>query len=57
MCTLGTYCVNVTMFTKPSKYEEYKGEYIFLLDRSYSMDGNRIEKAKQSLILFLKSLP
>ncbi|CAD8213153.1 unnamed protein product [Paramecium pentaurelia] len=34
-----------------------KGCYIFFIDRSGSMEGIRIEKAKQSLILFLKSLP
>jgi hypothetical protein len=34
-----------------------KGDYAFLLDRSVSMGGKRIEKAKEALILFLKSLP
>ncbi|CAI2379149.1 unnamed protein product [Moneuplotes crassus] len=42
--------------------EEFEGdmepaEFIFLLDRSYSMTGRPMETAKSSLILFLHSLP
>lgn len=33
------------------------GEFIYILDRSGSMAGTRLEMAKQSALLFLKSLP
>lgn len=34
-----------------------KGEFVFLLDRSGSMSGGRMNMAKEALSLFLKSLP
>lgn len=59
-CTAGKKCATVTFQvpgSQKSKFDDYKGEYIFLLDRSGSMNGNRIEQANQALILFLMSLP
>jgi hypothetical protein len=49
ICTVGTECINLTFFPpkgKKSNFEKYKGEYIFVLDRSGSMDGARIEQVK-----------
>ncbi|XP_035683551.1 LOW QUALITY PROTEIN: von Willebrand factor A domain-containing protein 5A-like [Branchiostoma floridae] len=33
------------------------GEFIFILDRSGSMSGNKIKNARETVLLFLKSLP
>ena len=37
--------------------DDFKGNFLFVLDRSGSMSGGRINMAKQSLFYFLKSLP
>jgi len=47
---------------KPSKSNKiksqyFKGEYVFFLDISASMSGSRIQVAKNTLKIFLKSLP
>ena len=37
--------------------KDFSGNFMFIVDRSGSMYGDRIEMAKESLIYFLKSLP
>ena len=37
--------------------DDFSGNFVFIIDRSGSMWGDRIEMAKESLIYFLKSLP
>jgi hypothetical protein len=39
-----------------SDYSEQQ-EFIFIVDRSGSMGGDRIQSAREALLLFLKSLP
>ena len=40
-----------------SDIEHSTGEFFFIIDRSGSMDGKRMENLKQALAIFLKSLP
>lgn len=48
----------VNFFPQLPDYEkQVSQEYIFIVDRSGSMQGERIESAKQTLLFFLKSLP
>lgn len=49
--------VNFVMKTPEDIPKTSPGEFIFLIDRSGSMDGKKIQNAKKALLLFLKSLP
>lgn len=42
---------------KEGEFIESRGEFIFLLDRSGSMEGQKISMVIQSVLLFIKSLP
>jgi len=44
-------------FDNLGEMSESKGEFIFILDRSGSMCGDRIIMSKEALVFFLKSLP
>ncbi|KAI3632314.1 hypothetical protein MIR68_009420 [Amoeboaphelidium protococcarum] len=52
----GTHAMLITMVPR-FKLDELPCEFIFVADRSGSMEGFKIEMVKQALELFLKSLP
>lgn len=52
-----TVALSLTLVPKIILEHLPKQEYVFLIDRSGSMSGSRIEQAKHALIIFLQSLP
>lgn len=52
----GTVCALTSLQIPDEKTKNYKKEYIFLFDRSGSMDGSNIESAKNGLMQFLEEM-
>ncbi|XP_033642067.1 von Willebrand factor A domain-containing protein 5B1-like [Asterias rubens] len=53
------YCPDYESLTRQMLHYRYdiQGEYIFMIDRSGSMSGEYIANARETLMMFLKSLP
>ncbi|KAK3602215.1 hypothetical protein CHS0354_039961 [Potamilus streckersoni] len=49
--------VNFVLTTPIDIPKTSPGEFIFIIDRSGSMEGKKIQNAKEALLLFLKSIP
>lgn len=54
---MGTVAMQLTMVPKFDVSPISSQEYIFLLDRSGSMTGDRIATARQTLVMLLRALP
>eukprot|EP00741_Cyanophora_paradoxa_P002739 tig00000624_g2659.t1 len=53
----GTVALAVALCPEWGEDEEARAEYLFLVDRSGSMEGSKIEQSKNALQLMLRSLP